>query len=170
MTLLEIGAQYDEAAKALGQRIRELRAQNRATEDPDTAWPLQRRIEELIPLRKEARQLSNLCLHYYERSFWRSELYTFNDASQRVPGRPHRVAEKPQAGTNDEALERLQKNLTAVIRDELTPKQQEVLQLYYFEGLRMKDIAERLKVNRSTVSRNLMRAQRKLAKYLKYSL
>ena len=77
---------------------------------------------------------------------------------------------RSQAGTNDEALERLRKNLTAVIRDELTPKQQEVLQLYYFEGLRMKDIAERLKVNRSTVSRNLMRAQRKLAKYLKYSL
>ena len=95
MTLLEIGAQYDEAAKALGQRIRELRTQHRATDDPDTAWHLQRRIEELIPLRKEARQLSNLCLHYYERSFWRSELYTFNDASQRVPGRPHRVAEKP---------------------------------------------------------------------------
>ena len=95
MTLLEIGAQYDEAAKALGQRIRELRAQHRAADDPDTAWRLQRRIEELIPLRKEARQLSNLCLHYYERSFWRRELYTFNDASQRVPGRPHRVAEKP---------------------------------------------------------------------------
>ena len=75
-----------------------------------------------------------------------------------------------QAGTNDEALERLQKNLTAVIRGELTPKQQEVLQLYYFEGLQMKDIAERLKVNRSTVSRNLKGAQRKLFKYLKYSL
>ena len=44
MTLLEIGAQYDEAAKALGQRIRELRAQHRATDDPDTAWHLQRRI------------------------------------------------------------------------------------------------------------------------------
>ena len=77
---------------------------------------------------------------------------------------------RSQAGTNDEALERLQKNLTAVIRDELTPKQQEVLQLYYFEGLRMKDIAELLKVNRSTVSRNLKGAQRKLVKYLKYSL
>ena len=92
MTLLEIGAQYDEAAKELGQRIRELKAQHRSTNDPDTAWHLQRRIEELIPLRKEARQLSNLCLHYYERSFWRSELYTFNDASQRVPGRPGSVA------------------------------------------------------------------------------
>ena len=44
------------------------------------------------------------------------------------------------------------------------------MQLYYFEGLRMKDIAEQLKVNRSTVSRNLKGAQRKLFKYLKYSL
>ena len=77
---------------------------------------------------------------------------------------------RSQAGTNDEALERLQKNLAAVIQDELTPKQQETLRLYYFEGLRLKEIAERLKVNRSTVSRNLMRAQRKLVKYLKYSL
>ena len=77
---------------------------------------------------------------------------------------------RSQAGTNDEALERLQKNLTAVIRDELTPKQQEVLQLYYFEGLRVKDIAIRLKVNRSTVYRNLMLAQKNLVKYLKYSL
>lgn len=92
MIFLEIGAQYDDAEKELGQRIRELRAQHRATDDPDTAWRLQRRIEELIPLRKEARQLSNLCLHYYERSFWRSELYTFNDAIQRVPGRPGSVA------------------------------------------------------------------------------
>ena len=77
---------------------------------------------------------------------------------------------RSQAGTNDEALDRLKKNLAAVIRDELTPKQQDALQMYYFEGLRVTDIAIRLKVNRSTVYRNLMRAQRNLVKYLKYSL
>ena len=54
--------------------------------------------------------------------------------------------------------------------EELTPRQQEMLHLYYYEKLNMAQIAGRLGVNKSTVSRTLCRARRRLHHILQYSL
>ena len=74
------------------------------------------------------------------------------------------------ADGNQNQLERLQRNLACAIRNELTGRQREILLLYYSEGLKMYAIGERLGVNRSTVSRTLSRATKRLERALRYSL
>ena len=53
---------------------------------------------------------------------------------------------------------------------ELTPRQQQVLTLYYDRRLTIPQIAGQLGVNRSTVSRTLRRARERLYRYLRYGL
>lgn len=55
-----------------------------------------------------------------------------------------------------------------VIREELTPRQQEVLLGYYFQGLTIGEMARRRGVHKSTICRTLQRAERNLKRYLKY--
>ncbi len=45
--------------------------------------------------------------------------------------------------------------VTQIIHKELTPRQREVVTLYYFEGKTQEDIAAQLDVSQSTVSRHL---------------
>lgn len=78
--------------------------------------------------------------------------------------------QKGMAATNEESLARLRKNLTMAIQEELTPRQQEILQLHLSEGLSQARIAERLGVDKSTVSRTVARAKKNLARVLRYSL
>lgn len=42
-----------------------------------------------------------------------------------------------------------------MLQDSLTPRQREVLSLYYFDNLTQEEIAERLRLSQSTVSRHL---------------
>jgi predicted DNA-binding protein (UPF0251 family) len=42
-----------------------------------------------------------------------------------------------------------------MLQDSLTPRQREVLSLYYFDNLTQEEIAERLLLSQSTVSRHL---------------
>ena len=55
-----------------------------------------------------------------------------------------------------------------VIQSELTPVQRETLVAYYFQEMNLEEIAQARGVNKSTVSRNLRRAEARLRKYLKY--
>ncbi|MDD6061216.1 MAG: sigma-70 family RNA polymerase sigma factor [Oscillospiraceae bacterium] len=55
-----------------------------------------------------------------------------------------------------------------VIRDKLTDKEREAVTLHFFDRLSLSQIAERLSVNRATVSRTLERAQEKIRQYLQY--
>ncbi|MBR4283065.1 MAG: sigma-70 family RNA polymerase sigma factor [Clostridia bacterium] len=55
------------------------------------------------------------------------------------------------------------------IDEELTNKQREVLLLYYFEGKSTIEIAKMLGVNKSSVSRLLSRAKKRIEKVLKYN-
>ena len=63
---------------------------------------------------------------------------------------------------------RLKRNLVRCLREDLTPKQQRALILYYSEGLTMREIGERLGVNRSTVSRTIKRGEARLQRCLRY--
>lgn len=71
---------------------------------------------------------------------------------------------------NEADLTRLHRNLRKAREEELTPRQQEVLELYYDANLNISEIARQLQVNRSTVSRTLRRARERLQHCLRYSL
>ena len=67
MTLLELSAVYAENAAVLHGRITELRRMVRLEPDRETARALQRRVEALLPLWREARSLARITAHYYGR-------------------------------------------------------------------------------------------------------
>lgn len=71
---------------------------------------------------------------------------------------------------NAEQMDRLRRNLRQARERELTPRQRQMVALYYDRGLTMAQIAGRLGVNRSTVSRTLRRARERLYRYLRYGL
>ena len=73
-------------------------------------------------------------------------------------------------GYTPEQMDRLRRNLRQARERELTPRQRQMVALYYDRGLNMVQIARRLGVNRSTVSRTLRRARDRLYRYLRYGL
>ena len=74
------------------------------------------------------------------------------------------------AGDNESDLRRLRRNLRLAREQELTARQRELLCLRYEEEMSVTQIAGRLGVSKSTVSRTLSRAQRRLYKCLRYGL
>lgn len=58
--------------------------------------------------------------------------------------------------------------LRRAVRQELSPRQRETVEAYYFENKTMEQIARELGVNRSTVSRTLKRGVRNLERFLRY--
>ena len=76
MTLFEMSFAYQDSAEAIRRRIAELQVQVRTEEDPEASFRLRRRIDELTPLWKEARDLAALTAHYYDRSYHKNERYT----------------------------------------------------------------------------------------------
>ena len=71
---------------------------------------------------------------------------------------------------NREQQARLLRNLRRAMEQELTPRQQQIVALYYDWGLPVTRIGEALGVSPSTVSRTLRRAKDRLRRYLEYSL
>lgn len=72
-------------------------------------------------------------------------------------------------GDNSERLGRLRRCLPEAVAD-LTERQRQMVYLRYEEGLSGSDIARRLGLNRSTVSRCLRRAQKQLYDRLRFAL
>lgn len=77
---------------------------------------------------------------------------------------------RESAPDNKEQLERLRRNLRLARQQVLTERQRQMLELYYDQGLTMGQIALKLHLNRSTVSRTLRRAKDRLYHCLRYSL
>ena len=77
---------------------------------------------------------------------------------------------REHAEDNSDQLERLRRNLRRAREQELTPRQREILALYYDRGLKMPQIARKLGINRSTVSRTVTRAKERLYRCLRYAL
>ena len=77
---------------------------------------------------------------------------------------------RQNAGDNSERLERLRRNLRQARERELTPRQRQLVDLYFDQGMNIPQIARELGLNRSTVSRTLRRAKARLYRCLRYSL
>ena len=73
-----------------------------------------------------------------------------------------------EVNDNSKERERILQMLPGVIRGELTQRQQDCLRLYYFEGMKMHQIAAELGVQTPAVSRHLKRARNRLQNVLGY--
>lgn len=71
---------------------------------------------------------------------------------------------------NERELRRLKRNLRLARRDELTERQKEILRMNIEQNMTVSEIARELGVNKSTVSRTLLRAKGRLYKCLRYAL
>lgn len=59
--------------------------------------------------------------------------------------------------------------VSKIIEDELTQRQAELIRLYYANQCSMTEIAHRLGISPSTVSRTIKRGRVRIKKYLKYN-
>ncbi|WP_405341962.1 RNA polymerase sigma factor [Ruminococcus sp.] len=73
-----------------------------------------------------------------------------------------------QGSSNRMERERMKTILTRAIRRELTDRQRDCITMYYLEGMKMKDIADALHLSRSTVTRHIQSATRKLRRVASY--
>ena len=73
-----------------------------------------------------------------------------------------------EQNTNSADITRLKRNLIRALRSDVTPRQREVLELYYGKGLNMRQIGELLGVDKSTVSRTVKRGELRLKRCLRY--
>ena len=74
------------------------------------------------------------------------------------------------AENNDADISRLRRNLRLARQSELTPRQAQLVEMYFDEGLSMTEIGARLGISKSTVSRTLARARERLRRSLRYGL
>ena len=79
------------------------------------------------------------------------------------------VWERETGEDNSDQLARVRRNMRKIRKTELTPRQEEMLHLYYDLGLTIPQIAQEKGLNKSTVSRTLARGREKLKRYLQYS-
>ena len=63
---------------------------------------------------------------------------------------------------------RMKKIMLRAIKHELTDRQRECVMMYYLEGKKMKDITALLDLSKSTVTRHIQSAMRKLRKVASY--
>ena len=76
MTLTELSRCYEGAAVPLRARLRQLRIELAASDDPEQIWQLKRRIAELTPMLTQMNELAELTAHYYDRGYYRNGKYT----------------------------------------------------------------------------------------------
>ena len=73
-----------------------------------------------------------------------------------------------ERNTNAPSLTRLKRNLIRALREAVTPRQRQMLSLYYNDELTMREIAALLGIDRSTVSRTIQRGEMRLERCLRY--
>lgn len=72
------------------------------------------------------------------------------------------------SGDNRSQRQQLRRHLLRALEEDVTPRQREMLTLYYAAGLNIPAISRRLGVNKSTVSRTLHRGEARLRRCLRY--
>ena len=77
------------------------------------------------------------------------------------------VYARQMSADNSKEISRLKRNLIRALQEDVTPRQRQTLLLYYSDGLNMREIGERLGVDKSTVSRTIKRGERRLRRCLR---
>ena len=77
------------------------------------------------------------------------------------------VYSRAMAEDNSQQMARLKRNLVRALQEDVTARQREFLLLYYGEQLNMRQIGERLGVDKSTVSRTIKRGEARLRRCLR---
>ena len=72
------------------------------------------------------------------------------------------------AQDNKDQINRLKRNLTHALRQDITQRQREYMMLYYGKSMSMEAIAQQCVVNKCTVSRTLKRGRQRLYRCLRY--
>ena len=72
------------------------------------------------------------------------------------------------AEDNSEQMGRLRRNVMLALREDVTPRQRECMLLYYEKRLNMRQIAELMGIDKSTVSRTIKRGEARLRRCLRY--
>ena len=75
---------------------------------------------------------------------------------------------RQMAADNSREISRLKRNLIRCLKEDVTARQRQALLMYYAEGLNMREIGERLGVDKSTVSRTIKRGEKRLQRCLRY--
>ena len=70
--------------------------------------------------------------------------------------------------SNSIKIDNLKKIVTKIINSELSLKQKQIIELYFVKQLSYSQIAQILKINKSTISRTKTRALKIISKILKY--
>lgn len=73
-----------------------------------------------------------------------------------------------EQNTNTDSMDRLKQNLIRCLNEDITPRQRTLLTMYYVQQLSQTEIARQLGVDPSTVSRTILRGERKLQRCLRY--
>ena len=69
---------------------------------------------------------------------------------------------------NSAQQQALRRRLHRAIREELTPRQLQLVTMYYSDNMMLREIAQELGISVSTVSRTLSRARARLRRCLRY--
>ena len=69
---------------------------------------------------------------------------------------------------NSKSRSVLMANLARAVREDITERQWQLIQMYYVEQMTMPDIAEELGIGVSTVSRTIKRGRERLQRCLRY--
>lgn len=72
--------------------------------------------------------------------------------------------------TNENSLLLIKHVLPRVIEEKLSDRQKECIRLYYFEQLKMNEVANLMGIDRTTVSRTLKRGRNRIKMSLEYLL
>ena len=78
------------------------------------------------------------------------------------------VYNRQMAPDNDQELTQLKRNLIRALWEDITPRQRETMLMYYGQGLNMREIGQKLGVDKSTVSRTIKRGEKRLQRCLRY--
>ena len=95
-------------------------------------------------------------------------MYTFNDFHENELTKKRYSDDS--SNIPDRERQRLYEKLQIVINNELTYVEKKTLELYFFQKCSISDISGALDVNKSTASRNLSRAVKKLQNFIQYAV
>lgn len=73
-----------------------------------------------------------------------------------------------ECNSNENSVRKLKKLLLNIINNELTPRQKEIIMLYYFQGIDTVTIAKESGVSPQSVSAVMSRARKRLYRIMRY--